>query len=268
MRFDIHTHHERCGHAYGSIEDYILKAIELEMRYIGISDHCPDFSSTKDHPSPRLKMARSEFPNYAAEVLKLKGKYNGKIEVLFGVESDIIPGQMERYQLEYDRYSLDYIIGSVHAVDNISIFAQQKWETLNEMQLIDIKTRYFQLLQQAARSRTYHILGHIDALKTKFPHYDRIALQIVDETLKVIGEQGGVIEVNTSGDKKGLEEWFPSLDILERANYYGVEITFGSDAHRPEHLGAHWNEATSRLKEIGYRRWSLFVQQKKIKVLI
>lgn len=37
-KFDLHTHHERCGHAVGTIRDYIEAAIHSELDVIGISD--------------------------------------------------------------------------------------------------------------------------------------------------------------------------------------------------------------------------------------
>ncbi|GGF96045.1 PHP domain-containing protein [Paenibacillus abyssi] len=110
MRFDLHTHHERCGHAYGRMEDYIEQALELGLDAVGISDHCPSFDDLQDHPTPRLKMAKSAFPEYVQEALRLKAKYQGRIEVLIGVESDIIAGRIEAYAKEYDRYPFDYII--------------------------------------------------------------------------------------------------------------------------------------------------------------
>ncbi|SHF28944.1 PHP domain-containing protein [Seinonella peptonophila] len=39
MKFDLHTHHNRCGHAYGKIEEYIEAAIRKGLQMIGISDH-------------------------------------------------------------------------------------------------------------------------------------------------------------------------------------------------------------------------------------
>jgi histidinol-phosphatase (PHP family) len=35
--FDLHTHHHRCGHALGEIEDYIQAAIEKRD---GLYWHC------------------------------------------------------------------------------------------------------------------------------------------------------------------------------------------------------------------------------------
>ena len=117
IKFDLHTHHYRCGHAEGTIEDYIRAAIDKDLKVIGISDHSPYFASEHDHPEPEIAMAKSEFPRYVEEVLRLKAKYEGKIDVLLGVESDFFPEHIEIYRKEYSRYPFDYIIGSVHRSD-------------------------------------------------------------------------------------------------------------------------------------------------------
>lgn len=86
--FDLHTHHHRCGHALGEIEDYIQAAIEKGMDYIGIADHSPYFYSDEDQLYPGIAMGKSELANYVEEVLALKKKYKQQIHVLLGMESD------------------------------------------------------------------------------------------------------------------------------------------------------------------------------------
>ena len=38
---DYHTHTELCGHATGTIEEYIESAVAKGIREIGFSDHAP-----------------------------------------------------------------------------------------------------------------------------------------------------------------------------------------------------------------------------------
>ena len=59
MKFDLHTHHQRCGHAVATIEAYILAAIEAGLAIIGIADHAPLFFMEDDHPEPGLAMSKT-----------------------------------------------------------------------------------------------------------------------------------------------------------------------------------------------------------------
>lgn len=266
MKFDLHTHHSRCGHAEGSIRDYIKAAIEKGLAAIGISDHSPYFADERDHPSPKVAMAKSEFANYVREAAALKEEYRGKIEVLVGVESDFFPEHADVYRRAYSPYPFDYIIGSVHQVDGLSIFNKNRWKKLNEEEKIAVKDRYYELIEQSARCGLFDVLGHIDAMKAYYPEFSRIPGTRLDSVLKAIGDMGLAIEVNTSGKTKDVGGWYPSDDILERALHYGVSVTFGSDAHVPDRVGDEFDLVAARLREIGFREWVYFRSRRKIAV--
>lgn len=263
LKFDFHTHHQRCGHAEGDIRDYIETAIEKGFDMIGISDHSPHFYSDHDHLYPRITMAKSEFHHYIQEVLKLKEEYKDKIDVLLGVESDFFPEHIDLYRAEYKKYPFDYIIGSVHYVDGINIFEKGRWEGLTNEQRIQTKENYYTLIQQSAASGMFQILGHIDAMKGFYPEFSSIQTDIVDHTLKVISQYDVAIEINTSGKTKDCGGWYPADDILERALHYGVDVTFGSDAHVPDRVGDDFPLVQKRLKDIGFKRWCYFKQKQK-----
>lgn len=263
MKFDLHNHNYRCGHAEGNIEDYIKVAIDRGLSYIGIADHSPHFYSEKDHLHPGITMKKSEFPGYIDEVLELKKKYEDKIHVLLGVESDYFYEHEDVYRNEYNKYPFDYIIGSVHFVGGMNIFKRDRWDGLSDQDLLRDKERYYKQIQQSARSGMFQILGHIDAMKGYYPEFSQIETPIIDETLKVIAEEGVSIEVNTSGKLKDCGGWYPSNEILERAHHYGVDVTFGSDAHVPERIGDDYEEVQQKLREIGFKEMVYYVEKKR-----
>ena len=263
MKFDFHTHHHRCGHADGSIRDYIEAALANGLDMIGISDHSPYFASDEDQPYSDIAMAKSELANYVQEVLTLKEEYAGRIEVLLGIESDFFPEHAEVYRRQYTKYPFDYIIGSVHRLDGRSIFNKNRWNNLDRSQQKALKDRYLQLIALSAKSGMFDILGHIDAMKANYPPFSKIQTEIVDETLRVISEQDVAIEINTSGKTKKVGGWYPSDDILERALFFGVHVTFGSDAHTPLRVGDELELVRQRLKEIGFTEWAYFKERRR-----
>jgi histidinol-phosphatase (PHP family) len=267
MKFDLHTHHLRCGHAEGTIEDYIKAAIGAGLHVIGISDHSPYFASPHDQPQPGIAMARSEFPNYIKEVLSLKEKYKDRIEVLLGMESDFFPEHIEAYRTAYAQYPFDYIIGSVHQTRGISIFNRNRWKNLDPEAHVEEKIHYYELIAESARTGLFQVLGHIDAMKGYYPPFADIeAKKAVDDTLRTIGEHRIAIEINTSGKTKYVGGWYPSDEILERALFFGVPVTFGSDAHLAERVGDEWDDVQRRLKEIGFKEWVFYRQKQPVAV--
>jgi histidinol-phosphatase (PHP family) len=268
IKFDLHTHHDRCGHARGKIRDYIEAAIERGLHVIGIADHSPYFSSEEDQLHPKIAMPKSMFPVYVNEVLELKETYRDKIEVLLGVESDFFPEHAEVYRTCFEPYPFDYIIGSVHHVDGVSIFNKKRWNGLTEKEKIKTKENYYSLIEQSARSGMFQILGHIDAMKGFYPAFSTIQTAAVEHTLKVIGENDIAIEINTSGKTKDVGGWYPSDDMLALALHYGVQVTFGSDAHDPHRVGDEFDQVQARLKEIGFTEWVFFRNKERVKVQI
>ncbi|MEK8127786.1 histidinol-phosphatase [Paenibacillus filicis] len=268
MKFDLHTHHERCGHAVGTIRDYVEAGIRHGLQVIGISDHSPYFASPEDHAQPGITMPKSEFARYIDEVLKLKAEYAGRIDVLLGVESDFFPEHAEVYKAVYAQYPFDYIIGSVHLSGGVSIFNRKRWKGLSEAEQVEQKNIYYDLIEQSARSGMFQILGHIDAMRGFYPAFADIKTEAVDRTLKVIGEIGVAIEINTSGKTKDCGGWYPIHEVLERAFHFNVPVTFGSDAHVPDRVGDDWDEVAATLKGIGYKEWVYFKEKRPHRVAL
>ncbi|USB32512.1 histidinol-phosphatase [Paenibacillus sp. YPG26] len=267
MKFDLHTHHFRCGHADGNIRDYIEAGIAAGLQVIGISDHTPYFGSPEEQPFPRIAMAKQELVNYVNEVLALKTEYEGKIDVLLGIESDFFPEHAETYRQVLASYPFDYIIGSVHSTFNSSIFNKSRWKGLRDKERIEHKEEYYNLIRQSARSGMFQILGHIDAMKGNYPAFSDIPAEAaIEDTLKTIAESNVAIEINTSGKTKLSGGWYPSDAILERALFHKVNVTFGSDAHKPFRVGDEWAEVAKRLKEIGFKEWVYYKNKQQISV--
>jgi histidinol-phosphatase (PHP family) len=263
MKFDLHTHHERCGHAKAKIEDYIRAAIKNDLQIIGISDHSPFFASDLDQEIPGVAMGKREFPSYVEEVLQLKEKYRGQIEVLLGVESDFFADHYPLYRDIYAQYPFDYIIGSVHFSNASSIFDKKRWENVKDEDVLNEKEHYYQLIKESAQSGVFDILGHIDAMKGFYPDFTNVQTPKVEEALKLLGEAEATIEVNTSGKNKDCGGWYPSYEMLEMAYFYNIGVTFGSDAHVPERVGDEFEEVRTKLKEIGFNNWTFYRQRKR-----
>ncbi|MGZ9585310.1 histidinol-phosphatase [Paenibacillus marinisediminis] len=263
-KFDLHTHNVLCGHADGTIRDYVEAGIAEGLDVIGISDHTPYFGRDEDQPFPYITMKKSEFSGYVDEVLRLKQEYAGRIDVLLGIEADYFPEHVDVYRETLAKYPFDYIIGSVHQAEGVSIFNKGRWKGLSHERQLAVKGEYYRLIQESAKSGMFQILGHIDAMKGNYPAFSDIAApEVLDKTLQVISECGVSIEINTSGKTKLSGGWYPSDEILERALHYGVEVTFGSDAHKPQRVGDEWNQVRQRLIEIGFTSWVYYKQKVK-----
>jgi len=95
MFIDYHTHHVRCGHAKGELEEYVRKGIEIGLKQLGLSDHMPLIHVDPATYYEGMAMPLDELPRYVEECLYLKEKYRDQIEIRVGLEGDYIEGYEE-----------------------------------------------------------------------------------------------------------------------------------------------------------------------------
>jgi histidinol-phosphatase (PHP family) len=253
ITFDYHTHHYRCGHAQGTIEDYVQAAIQLDLQEIGISDHAPLYWLEGDQPIPGSAMARSHLASYVEEVLSLRKKYAGRIRVLLGLEADYFEGWEDVYREALAPYPFDYVIGSVHYVHGLHIYDTRRWRECEEPE--GHFAEYFRLVRQSARSGLFDILGHTTGLLAYGPAPSSELLEReFAQTAAVVAEAGVAVEINASGIRKGGPEPFPAGALLREYVAAGVPLTYGSDSHLPSEVG-HAREFAAGLLS-GAKRWS------------
>jgi len=261
LKVDYHTHHYRCGHAKGKLEEYVEAAIAAGFSEIGLSDHSPIYHLGDDpQPRPQTAMSRLELPNYIQAIIDVREKYKDRINVKLGVESDYILDYDEHYRTLWASYPLDYAIGSIHWLDEWSIFERRlpKGSSVDE-----VYNTYLHWTQRAAKSGAYDIIGHLDCIKTRGWMPTPAITPLLDETVRVIAESDVAIELNVSGWRKPIADSYPRKELLERCQHYGVPVTYGSDADETSQVGLFWNEAVKLLREVGYREIASFTARKR-----
>jgi len=266
MYIDYHTHHARCGHAIGELEDYVKKGIELGFTQLGLSDHMPLIHIKPHEYYPEMAMAAEELPRYVEECLFLKAKYKDDIDIRVGLEGDYIEGYEEQISEIIQRYPWDYVIGSVHFLGKWDITDYRQthgWEDRDPMRVYE---RYYDAVCKAAASGLYDYIGHIDVIKRFGFKPEADVTHLENKALEAVKANGLAIELNASGLRTAAAEMFPSRRMLEYAFELNIPLTIGSDAHQPERLGQYLDNARKMLKEVGYTQLATFDRRKIILV--
>ena len=194
------------------------------------------------------------------ERVRLAGEQHPQLRVKLALEVDFIPGREDWVRDLAARYPWDYLIGSVH-------YLSESWDIDNpkrialwrERDVFEVWTAYFERLTQAAESGLFDIIGHADLCK-KFGFRPANDCAPLYRRFLAAARRGGVaIELNTAGLRKECREIYPSRTFLALAHQAGVPITFGSDAHAPEEVGADFDQAVALARSVGYThtcRWT------------
>jgi len=115
----------------------------------------------------------------------------------------------------------------------------------------EVISRYYNNLREAVEKLPGQVLCHIDAVLRHYPAVMFTAAHdaLVDRLLDAVARKKMAVEINTSGYRtKG--EPYPSLSLLKKVVARQIPLVAGSDAHRPEDVGSHFNRLPGLLQQL------------------
>ena len=218
MIYDIHTH-TVFSHGKGSIEDNVKAALARGLSTIGIADHGPG------HLFYGVK--RESFPVMKEEIERLRKVYGG-IEIVLGVEANIINLSGKLDLLEKDYEYLDYVLAGYH----YGLFGENL---------------FFGMCLQLSNllSQKLHMLSW---KKLKLRNTDLVIKALHENNIKVLthpGDKGpfDLLPIAQACKEKGtlmeISTWHhaPTKEELSSLAHTGVRYIISSDAHSPERVG-------------------------------
>jgi histidinol-phosphatase (PHP family) len=150
---DYHTHTVRCGHAYGTVEEYIESAISKKIREIGFSDHAPMPEAEREG----YTMSVNEVEPYISSLEEHRGRHEGTIAVRIGFEVDypLLGSFPDRY---FTDARIDYLIGSCHFIDGWAFDHPDYIDEYGKRDIDDIYENYFSIMESLAASRLFDVV--------------------------------------------------------------------------------------------------------------
>lgn len=257
---DCHLHSHHSGDSQTSMEEMVLKGMELGLQTICFTEH-NDFAypATAQEPEGLFELNAD---SYLYDLLVLREKYGSRIRILFGLELGLQTCVLDRNARFANAQDYDFIIGSSHICNGKDPYYPSFFEGRSDQ---DAYREYFLCeLENARAFSNFDVYGHLDyvvrygASKDKDYSYAKYQ-DILDDILTTLLEKGKGIELNTAGLSKGMKDFHPCMDVLKRYRELGGEIlTIGSDAHAPGQMGAHFAKAAQVLKDCGFRYYTVF----------
>jgi histidinol-phosphatase (PHP family) len=247
------------------------------LKILGLADHAEFLNEDEAYIADNY-----DGDKIFAEIKRLRKTYEGKLEILFGVEIGYIPGMEAEIEAFCDKYPFDYAIGSVHYVDGALV---SRWVREREFAGADFMP-YFEMVLAAAQSGLFDILGHLDYVRKYLfasGNYDREKYEgIVGRILDAAVKTGLALEINTSGWRHFAQEPYPGAEIFQRFSKLGkgvtgegvtggsvtgvTGVTVGSDAHKYFEVGYGQHEARELLRNAGFESLEVFRQRKRCSI--
>ena len=246
--FDFHMHSRVSFDGHHSGEAMARAALAAGLKEICFTDHV-DYD-------PLEKMGSMAFDQavYNAEYdyLEIPG-----LKIRRGMEFGMTAANTEQFQQDLQRRPFDFVLGSIHFVDDLDVYFQEFWTGKTvfqaERRFLEATLACVQLHEDfdVLAHLTYIAKTHSHPAPRPVPFSDH--RELIDEILRIVAAKGKGLELNTSGlDRCG--GFLPTADYFRRFKELGGEIvTVGSDAHTMDRVGQYTLDACALFKDIfGY----------------
>ncbi len=262
MLCNFHTHTNYCD-GQASVRSIFDAALDSGLTQLGFSSHAP-----LPFPVSWSLTSEEEISKYLEDIYAVKKLTNGKIEIYSGLEADYIPGMTNEFRKIKEKFSLDYIIGSVHLVgisgsDHVwFIDGKQQFfdEGINKFFAGDGRKAammYFNQLKSMITTQEFDIIGHFDKIKMNnaerfFSEHEEWYLREISDVLDLLKQRDIIMEINTRGFYQGKTSGFyPSEHVIEMALEKEIKIVINSDAHNTHELILGFREVKGFLQKSG-----------------
>jgi histidinol-phosphatase (PHP family) len=261
---DYHIHTMLCSHAEKPMEAYVKQAIDIGLQEICFLDHL-----TMSENGREQSMSVRETGLYFQAVQRLKYQYRDRIKIRAGLEVDFNPSYTEQVREVIGSFSFDVIGSAVHFIHEKNIVSR-RGRKLNQSNadFQELCLLYFEKMDRMMDHDYFDVVCHLDVIK-KFgePLPDHMNEKF-DEIFSKISYKNLTVELNTSGYDHPVTDGYPGLALLKKCRAKGIEITLASDAHHPESVGRHFNQALSDLSSSGYNRLAGFYRRQRYLISI
>ena len=223
MIFNYHTHTYLCGHATGTPEEYVKRAIECGVKYMGFSDHMPLKFSDGFEAGFRVKVADAQ--KYCSEIEYLKEKYSDEIDIKIGFEMEYYEDMFDEMLKDAVSYGAEYLILGQHYYEPENINGakhsneisddEQRLKKYVKSVIEAIKTGVFSYV---AHPDMFQFVGDVSVFKTEMR---KICIASKEYNIP--------LEMNFLGIRDN--RCYPNLNFWEIAGEEQSPMTFGFDAH-------------------------------------
>ena len=157
--------------------------------------------------------------------------------------------------------NIDYFIGSVHHIHEIPIDYDRNFYVKARDVAGGTDERlfedYFDSQYEMLKELKPKVVGHFDLIRLFSDHANQDLREMngvwerAVRNLKLIVEQGGLVEINSSALRKGLDEPYPGRSIVEEYLKMGGKLTLSDDSHGIAQVGTNFERAFAYLETLG-----------------
>jgi histidinol-phosphatase (PHP family) len=266
-RVSVHGCHSReyCLHAADPLEAMIQTYIAQGFEWVGITEHMPPPENTFLYPEERqagLDAATllKRFERYISHCRHLQSQFKDRIQLYVAMETETYRGAFAWIGRLSRRLGLDYLVGSVHHVDDIPI----DYSPTEFQRAVDhaggieaLYCRYFDQQKEMIVTLAPAVVAHFDLIRLFDKEYlERLAHPEIHaritRNLELIRDLDLILECNLRAFHKGAAEPYPALTILRQARDLDIRVVPGDDSHSTATVGNYFDTGVALLTDLGF----------------
>ena len=265
MLIDYHIHPDYSYDADGAVDDYCEQALRMGVSEICFTTHYNlGPIGGRGYARHRGRVIPSDHEGWLADywedVKDAAHVYRDQgLTVKAGLEVDYIEGREEGIQSAISGFPWDYVMGSVHYIEGLSLMFPDEARRIFRDHTIDtLVASYYRKVVNAVELGVFNTIAHLDCYgKYGQEFYGEEILRAhrgcARPALEGMARMGVGIEVNTAPWRRRRPEFMPSNPLLKDCREAGIEVvTVGSDAHGVTQLGRWMDEAVSAAEAAGF----------------
>jgi histidinol-phosphatase (PHP family) len=236
------------------MEDYVLAAIARGLRELCFLEHLEVGVSYRE----ATWLTEDDFDEYFREGERLQRIYRGRLTIGLGVEAGYSREHLDELRFRLARRPWSRIGLSFHYAllpgqsEHLNLLSrkEENIRRAREFGAESILSLYLASLTDAVSQLPADVLCHLDAALRYLPELTFSTAQLgqIDGLLDLVKARNLALEINTSGlPVRG--EPFPSSVIVAKAVQRGIQLVVGSDAHRPEDVGRHFDRIADFIRK-------------------
>lgn len=264
-----------CEHATGTLRDILEAAVKADYQTFGVSEHVPRFEERFLYKSEKEKgltveKLKENFNSYGNTIHGLAEEFQDRLIVLKGFEIEIIPtsNYVEVMNAYKKQYNFDYMVGSVHYVDEILIDGlpseyQEAIEKVGSLEKLAIK--YYELVAKMVSELKPDVVAHFDIIRKNAKEIGAVDTlkikKIAEEALQAVKEVGSILDLNTKAYRRGFDYPYPAPWVVALAKKMDIKFCFGDDSHSVDEVGAGLDDAKNYLLKYGINKIQILTKK-------
>lgn len=226
IKSNYHTHTFYCGHAGGTVREYVLMALNHNFDILGFSEHAP-VAFIKE------RMSMEAFECYLDDINRCKTEFKGQICLLKGLEIEYMENNIE--YIKNLKEKLDYLIFGAHFYTDLGNMLENNTYKITSPEQIEL---YGEYVVRAIKSGLFDLIAHPDLYMFNYPSFDNECKKIAHMICKAAEEYKVPLEVNANGIRRGKRKrldgeyyMYPCDQFWQIAQEYDIEVIISADCH-------------------------------------